>query len=252
MLKSRKENSMNYPEFSDKGEVICQECGAGYKVITGTHTRKHGMSIEEYRAKYPGAPTSGKMFSLTMSQVQSKTEIFEEKPTKVEVDLNDTGEDDVITDEGAVDEVIIDEITDDEDAPTIEEIQEKIQDEDMSDLFQFEGVQDPEPYDDADEGDRSPKDKLQLIKFLRKKYPFIQNNYMIRKFTITGHLEYEFITDMADPINKIDFEFPNAFWHNRMSYEDPRRDAKLRQDGWRIITVEARAPKVAHVKKLIS
>jgi len=48
---------MNYPEFSDKGEVICQECGVGYKIMTGSHTRrKHGMSIEEYKAKYPGAP----------------------------------------------------------------------------------------------------------------------------------------------------------------------------------------------------
>jgi hypothetical protein len=234
---------MNYPEFSEKGEVICQECGVGYKVMTGSHTRrKHGMSIEEYKAKYPGAPTSGKMFSLTMSQVQSKTEMFEEKPVKVEVDLHETGEDDVITDEGL----------EDEDAPTIEEIQEKIQDEDMSDLFQFGEVQDPEPFNTIDEDDKSPKDKLQLLKFLRKKYPFTQNNFMIKKFLLTGHLEYEFITDMADPINKIDFEFPNAFWHNRMPFDDPQRTLKLRRDGWKVITIGARAPKVADVEKLIS
>lgn len=233
---------MKHPEFSEKGEVICQECGVGYKVITGTHTRKHGMSIEEYRAKYPGAPTSGKMFSLTMSQVQSKTEIFDEKPEKVEVDLDETGEDDVVTDE----------VLDDDDAPTIEEIQEKIQDEDMSDLFQFEEPQDLEPYDSTDDDDPSPKDKLQLLKFLRKKYPFIQNNYSIKKFLMTGHLEYEFITDMADPINKVDFEFPNAFWHNRMAYEDPRRNEKLRQDGWKVVIVNSRAPRIADVQKLIS
>ena len=232
---------MKYPEFSEKGEVICQECGGAYKVLTGTHTRrKHNMSIDEYKAKYPEAPTSGKMFSLTMSQVQSKTEIFKEKP--VEVDLNQTGEDDVITDD----------MLDDEHAPSIEEIQEKIEDTDLSDLFQTDEVKDPEPFNVEEDDRQSPRDKLQILRFLRQKYPFIQNNYLIKKFLMTNHLEYEFITDMADPINKIDFEFPNAFWHNRMAYEDPRRTEKLKRDGWRVIVFGSKVPKISEVEKLIS
>jgi hypothetical protein len=232
---------MKYPEFSEKGEVICQECGGAYKVLTGSHTRrKHNMSIEDYKAKYPGAPTSGKMFSLTMSQVQSKTELFKEKPP--EVDLNQTGEDDVITDD----------ILDDERAPTIEEIQEKLEDEDLSDLFTSDEVQDPELFDVEEEDKQTPKDKLQILKAVRQRYPFVQNNYMIKKFLLTNHLEYEFITDMADPINKVDFEFPNTFWHNRMAFEDPNRNQKLRQDGWRVILIEARIPKPSDVQKLIS
>lgn len=230
---------MNFPEFSEKGEVICQECGQGFKVLTGTHTRKHGMSIEDYRVKYPGAPTSGKMFSLTMSQTKLKSQTFKEKPEPIVEDSS--GEDDLITDE----------VLDDEDAPTIEEIQESIKDEDMTDLFKGDEKREME-YDPTEVDTQTPRDKLSLLKFLRTKYPFIQNNYMIRKFTLTNFLEFEFVTDMADPINKIDFEFPNAFWHNRMPFEDPQRNIKLRREGWKVITIDSRVPKTKHLEELIS
>ena len=229
---------MNFPEFSEKGEVICQECGKGFKVLTGTHTRKHNMTIEQYRVKYPGAPTSGKMFSLTMSH--AKREIFEEKPDTVPVPSGDDS--------------ITDEVLDDEHAPTIEEIQSHIKDEDLSDFVMEdeERKTKPIPTKEVQKGFENLRDKYELYKFLQIKYPFVQNNYMVRKLLLSGHLEYEIITDMADPINKVDFEFPNAFWHNRMPYIDPHRNLKLERDGWTIVTVNERAPRVKHLQKLIS
>lgn len=39
-------------------EVVCQECGkVFYKAIMASHlSRKHSMSTDEYRKKYPGVP----------------------------------------------------------------------------------------------------------------------------------------------------------------------------------------------------
>jgi hypothetical protein len=36
--------------------VTCLECGAQFRVIGSSHLKKHGMTIEQYRAKRPGAP----------------------------------------------------------------------------------------------------------------------------------------------------------------------------------------------------
>jgi len=225
---------MNYPEFSEKGEVICQECGKEIQIITGSHLRKHGMTKKDYTIKYPNAPLSGQRFHLTMKHYKAKSLTTEEKK------YEDPSQE-------------VDEVLDGESAPTIEEIKELIKDQDFSDLVESQSRIPPVPEVLVDPLGQTPKDKLQLISFIRKRFPFAQNNYMIKKFnTHTTFLDYEIITDIADPISKVDFEFPNAFWHNRMPLEDVHRNLKLTRDGWKVLTITDRAPRVEHVKELMS
>lgn len=33
----------------------CLECGCKFKFITATHLKHHGMTVKEYRIKYPEA-----------------------------------------------------------------------------------------------------------------------------------------------------------------------------------------------------
>jgi len=45
-MKDRKENfkmnnELQYPEFDDKGKVICQVCGKSYQVISPRHLNLH-------------------------------------------------------------------------------------------------------------------------------------------------------------------------------------------------------------------
>jgi len=225
---------MNYPEFSEKGEVICQECGKEIQIITGTHLRKHGMTKRDYTIKYPNAPMSGRRFHLTMKHHKAQSLATEEKK------YEDPGQQ-------------VDEILDGESAPSIEEIKQLIKDQDLSDLVEAQSRIPPIPDVQIDPFGQTQKDKLQLISFIKKIFPFAQNNYMIRKFNPhTTFLDYEMITDIADPISKVDFEFPNAFWHNRMPLQDVHRDLKLSKDGWKVLNITSRTPKVEHVQELIA
>lgn len=36
--------------------VECLECGRDFKAITNTHLKSHGMTLDQYRAKYPNTP----------------------------------------------------------------------------------------------------------------------------------------------------------------------------------------------------
>ena len=36
-------------------KIECKVCGAKYNMITPQHLNKHGLTLDEYREKYPGA-----------------------------------------------------------------------------------------------------------------------------------------------------------------------------------------------------
>jgi len=93
-----------------------------------------------------------------------------------------------------------------------------------------------------------PKAKLEILKFLKRIYPTIENNFMIEKFHPDGRMEYQAITDIGDPVSKTDFEFPNVIWHNEQRRFDLQRNIRLKNDGWRVITIESTAPTVDDVK----
>jgi len=93
--------------------------------------------------------------------------------------------------------------------------------------------------------------KGKIFDHLRSFFSNVKANYMIREKLIDGTLELEFITDFADPVLKIDIEFPDAFWHNIPQYDDPTRDRKLEAKGWKVITIKGRSPKFEDIQKAI-
>ena len=103
-------------------------------------------------------------------------------------------------------------------------------------------------YDDFDDPS-IPIEKLTIFKELKKFYPTLEINFAIEKFHPDGRMEYQYITDIGDPISKTDFEFPNVIWHNTSKRTDLQRDLKLIKDGWRIITIESTSPNIEEVKK---
>jgi hypothetical protein len=95
------------------------------------------------------------------------------------------------------------------------------------------------------------KIKGQVFDCLRSFFSNVKSNYIIREKLIDGTLELEFITDFADPVLKVDIEFPNTFWHNIPQYDDPNRDKKLEAKGWKIITIKGKSPKYKDIQKAI-
>lgn len=234
---------MAYPEFSEAGEVICQECGKGLKQLTATHLKTHNITSARYMEKYPGFPMHGK--SRAKSKF-TKIDMFEPKEPAVRPETES---------EKAMEDLI----TDDENVPSVEEIHAKVEeieetgfeDEDLTDHGATTKI-DPklEGYL-LDPTGQTPKDKVDILRYLNEVFPGIQNNYLITKLRIDGNFEYELITDIADPRRKLDFEFPNAFWHNQDAYHVSSRDDKLKRDGWKIYTINSRIPKIADVRKAL-
>lgn len=94
-------------------------------------------------------------------------------------------------------------------------------------------------------------DKLKgrVYDHLRTFFSNVKVNYMIREKLIDGRTLFEFITDFADPVLKIDLEFPDTFWHNKEQYIDLTRDQKLESRGWKIIKIKGNNPNLKDIEK---
>lgn len=93
-----------------------------------------------------------------------------------------------------------------------------------------------------------PKNKADILVYLHDAYPYLEDNYSIEKrHFYSDQLMWRYITDMADPIKKVIFDFPQAFWHNEDEYPDHQRDKILKEDGWIIIKIDKHYPTVADV-----
>lgn len=185
---------LNFDEFRN-GRVICQECGQDFSIIAPAHLkRKHDMSYDDYRAKYPDAPVSSSAYRASRFTHRGST-LFADKE---------------------------EESTKKPDDPTVC-IPEKR-------TLNLEGVF---------------KNKRDILQFLFKAYPCIENNYQVdQRNPITGKIEYLFITDIACPVKKVIWDFPQAFWHNNDPYPDPHKFKKLKSDGWIVISIGGHYPTV--------
>jgi hypothetical protein len=200
--------------FDERGNVICQLCNKPFTVISPTHLKKaHGIKFDTYRAQFPDAPITGEKFSKTMKYV--KTDFFK----KDEED-----------DEDELDKL-----------PTVE----KALSNDFEDKLKEFISKKPKLF--VNESGVVPKDKAAIINFLMGHFDDIEYNYFVEKLTISGHLEYRLITDIVDTRRKINFEFPDAFWHNK-DVQKNYRDSKLQSDGWLIVDIYSKAPSVRDVE----
>jgi hypothetical protein len=205
-----------YPLFNEKGKVICQICGKPFMILTPSHLKTHGLKYSEYSNKFPGAPTTTEEFkALSMYS----------KPSKYsKEDLNILGDEKVV----------------DEDIPVI------------SDDFELPKAKKPEK-----KIDKTPMGvkKREIFEFLVEYLPHLKMDYQIE---IKGPMDQMFgapvvfstISDFADPVLKINFEFPGTFWHNMVfGAEDPNRETKLKGYGWKVITIKSKSPSTKEIAK---
>lgn len=99
--------------------------------------------------------------------------------------------------------------------------------------------------------DITQTNKEKVLEYLSYYFSNVQKDYLIRIQTIDGKVIFESISDFADPVLKLDFEFPRAFWHNQGMYDDPNRDQKLKEGGWEVIRFKTNAPTFDIIKKRV-
>jgi len=206
-----------YPYYEEEtGKVNCQICGSPYSIISPKHLKKHDITYKQYRLKFPDAPVTNEEFAIKSLYGRNK-DMFKpkEEPEPDEFTLSD---DSVIGDEEVVDEEII-----------------KIQD--------FGIVEkDDTPLDPI------AKMKKTIFNHLSMYLPNVRQNYFIQEKTLGGQTTCNYITDFADPVLKVNVEFPNTFWHNQDPYHDPLREEKLKDSGWKIIKIKGAGPSLKKIE----
>ncbi len=205
-----------YHAFDDNGKVTCQICGKSYQVISPRHLAVHKIQYADYTKRYPDAPLASDQFTVK-SKYGRHSGLF----TKSE-EL-----DDVIGDE----EVFVDE------EPDLEEIElEEALDKAVNEVRDHVQVQ-----------------KMGVLDHLKIHFPNIEKDYMVREFSqVSKKLLFGFITDFADPVLRIIFQFPNTFWHNNDTNIDPQKDNKLKGQGWKVVKCRSKCPTIKQLDSMIS
>lgn len=212
---------MDDKSVDEQGRCVCQLCNKPFHQITPTHLLKsHQMTTEAYRQQFPEATLTSTTFRA--KQRYSHTEVFKSRPLVEEIE----------------DQVSLEEL---DDEPCFTHVEE------LEIAGEFEKVGEPIT---KQVNLHIPRGKAEILSYLRMLFPNIQDNYIIDKINSTGHLVYQIVTDIADPVRKLDFEFPNAFWHNP-GWPDPARDFKLLNDGWKILSFDSVAPALEDIQKKI-
>jgi hypothetical protein len=191
------------------GKVICQECGKSFGRIVPSHLAIHGMTYSEYFFKYPDSPKNPEAYVSATSKFNDSV-LFKD----TQGNARDRGDE-----------------PQDFDMSKVKKIEEEVIEKSV---INFKGVN---------------KHKVEILRFLHKQFNNLENNYVISKKDIQDRIVYEYITDMADPVSKIIFDFPNTFWHNIDSYIDPNKNYKLEKDNWEIITFNKRPISINDIKK---
>jgi len=205
-----------YELFNEEGKVVCQICGKAFLVISPRHLGTHNITYSEYKLRFPDAP-------LSCEEFNARGKYGKEKQIFVEEELKKLDEPE-----------IEDDIPSHDVEPTIDE------------EIDFEQV-----LEEARSKDICDNSKDAILDYLRAIFTNIKKDYMIREYSIDNRMLFEFITDFADPVLKVNFEFPNTFWHNSMSYNDVNRDIKLKECGWKIFKIKSKSPSIKIIKNLL-
>lgn len=206
---------LQYPEFDDKGKVVCQICGKSYLVISPRHLATHKIQHADYVKRYPDAPLSCEQFAVK-SKYGKNSDLF---VTKEDID------DDIM--EG---EIIVDE------EPEMEELEfetalKRVVDE----------VRDPVQVQ-----------KMRVLDHLRLHFANVEKDYSIRQMSPVSKKQiFEFITDFCDPVLKIVIQFPNTFWHNKDRNIDPLKNSKMEEHNWKVLIVKAKNPSSEDIDSVI-
>ena len=224
-------------------KTACKVCGVKYNMITPQHLNKHGLTIEEYKTKFPGA-------SLKSDIIILKTEKNKRNDMFVNEEIKGIGY------AKGIKEI--------EKTPIVEELKKKSLLEQLEKIpkktdkvkkfnpkieeLNIPKVEEKPEEDKFERQANIPKNKLEILNYLSTKFPDVKNNFFVEKSLMNNRIEFKFITDIVILDRKIDIEFPSAFWHN---FDVPKvtRDSKLMQEGWIIINIKSKMPTIDDVKK---
>jgi len=201
------------------GKVICQICGKPYLVITPTHLKTHKIGgYDEYTKRFPGAPLSNDEFkkrgSVGKKVKDAPKELFAKEMNPIL----------------KVEDVFVDDIE-----PEIEEV-------DIEQIFAKDVSKDP-----------IHNIKLKVLDMLKMYFANVEENFVaVLKNSVTGLIYREYITDFADPILRIDFEFPDTYWHNGEGYPDALRDKNMADYGWRVIRIRSNSPTIKDIENAVT
>lgn len=222
-------------QYYDKvGKIICQECKKSFDVILPTHLKKfHSMTMNEYKEKYPNFPLASQSFG-SKQKYKNTVKAMKEDALKQEIKNQEI----------EIEEFNIDKI------PIINSKITQKTNSFADDLIKFGTSLEIEEAKLKFDDPRIHKTKLVVLNFLSQYFHDLKNSHFIEKINLSGILEYRLITDMCSEINKIDFEFPNAFWHN---YDLPKaiRDQLLKRDGWKIIEFKDNNLSLDYIKSVL-
>jgi very-short-patch-repair endonuclease len=222
------EESYPYPFFNEEGKVICQVCGKPYLVISPRHLGTHEIKYDEYKLRFPDAPLSCEEFHARGRFGKDKTIFVKNELDKIEQE------------EKKEKVMSIDDLDFEDDEPIPDEVFATVKEEI---IFDTSSNKKSKPFDICDQS------KDQILDHLRTFFTNIRKDYMIQEFTLDGRMLFEFISDFSDPVLKVNIEFPNAFWHNRMRFDDPTREQKLKECGWKVIKINSKAPSFQDIRK---
>ena len=219
-------------------KVKCEVCGEKYPIITPSHLMtKHSMSLKAYKEKFPEAPITSAQYKARQKFLKGNLFVKEKvDPVIDEIDLQklsfgsenrDNAETELLSKSvGPVEEKEL--------FKELIESDENEEDEMKRLIVSRLDIKSPVIHDTP----QIISAKLLILNFLKTVFPAgsVVSNFMIEKFHHEGLLQYQFITDIAIPSKKIDFEFISTFWHNSQ-VPDIHRNHKLERDGWTIIQI---------------
>lgn len=255
-----------YPLLTKDGYTICQLCGEKFISITNTHLEKiHDISFEDYKKRFPESPSVGpkktelkekrKAEQLDREVQEKLKEHLVEIPKEEEISSNKTETEEMVEkkkeSDGEFDpQDYIKDILKEFDDELKKEYRSKNEDRvtepvidtdfDLSLMSSLDNDSKKDMKVITQEGKQKGfilKDKDRLLNNLKEIYPNIKKDLFIRKVAGSGKLVYEYISDFADPVLKINVEFVKAFWHNRNKYQDLNRNDILRKDGWKVVVI---------------
>jgi len=94
--------------------------------------------------------------------------------------------------------------------------------------------------------------KYEIFRFLVDFLPDLKMDHLIEIFDMNQTLVFSAISDYSDPFLQINIQFPDTFWHNRDKVnEDPNRDQKLENYGWKTINIKSNSPSIKSIEKHI-
>ena len=215
----------------------------------------HNMTLPEYKLKYPGVALQSDKMIARIKTTKKKADFFfvqeetipqdvitDEQPKPEEkISLIDLGNEIVKESNSILSQIERSPIINKNLMPKIEELDLAFTDK----LEEFKQEKNRQ-YDNS--RGLIPKDKLEILNYLLTEFEDVVKNHFVESFLEMGRLSYRYVTDISLVDRMIDIEFPNAFWHN-MDVAKPSRDSHLMKDGWKIIDINSRMPKVEDVRK---